>query len=461
MPRIPRKLDRNLTGNSADVLNSIRQGASVNYKDAVPYATREADVIRQIGNVLLDNPVLYNEFVNGLINRIGKVIFASDQYWENPLGWVNKGVLDYGETVEDIFVDIAKPHQYDPAVAEQNWMKREVPDVKAVFHTLNYTKFYKSTIQDVDIRKAFINASGVDRLINEVIGSMYKAARYDLYCATRYLIAINIWDGYVTGIKVPAPTTAENIGNITAVARAIRSELEFPTRKYNLMKVLNETPIERLRFFVSTTFDAVMDVKVLANAFNMDKAEMLGKKVILPPWGDLDVERLDLLFSDTNGNAQPGYHSFTSSELAELDKIVAFIVDEEWFQVYDWYIESHTSPYNGEGLYYNNWYHIQKILSTSPFRNAIMLIGDDQGVTTVVANMSEITIPVGATITPIITVTTTGFAPKTCTFTSNNTDVAIVDSTGTITAVATGSATITVTSVYDSTKTTTISVTVE
>lgn len=455
MPRIPKKIDRNLTGNSVAVLNAIRNGASTDYKSAVPVATKDAGTIRQIGAVLLNTPLLYNEFVNGLINRIGKVIFASDQYWDNPLGWVNKGVLDFGETVEEIFVDIAKPHQYDPAVAEENWMKREVPDVKAVFHTLNYTKFYKSTIQEADMRKAFVNASGVDRLINEVIGLMYKGARYDLYLATRYLIGINLWNGYVTGIKVPAASTVQGIKQTVAVARAIRSELAFPTRKYNLMHVLNETPVERLRFFISTTLDAVMDVEVLANAFNMEKTEFIGKKEILPPWEDLDVARLDELFY-----GEEGYHSFTAAELAELDKISAFIVDEEWFQVYDWYIESHTSPYNGEGLYYNNWYHIQKILSASPFRNAIMLIGDDQSITSVTLNISEVTLPVGGSIGAAATVVTEGFAPKTLTWTSSDEDVATVDASGNITAVAAGSATITAKSTFDDTKTATISVTV-
>lgn len=461
MARRPRQLDRNLTGSSTAVLNAIRNGASTDYQNAVPVATQEADVIRTIGAVLLNNPIFYNEFVNGLINRIGKVIFASDMYWENPLGWVNKGVLEYGENVEEIFVDIAKPHQYDPAVAEEDWMKREVPDVKAVFHTLNYTKFYKSTIQEQDVRKAFINASGVDRLINQIIGSMYKAARYDLYLATRYLIGINLYQGYVTGIKVPAPTTVDAIENVVAVARAIRSELEFPTRKYNIMHVLNETPVEKLRFFISTTLDAVMDVKVLANAFNMDKAEFLGKKQILPPWKDLDVERLDDLFKDSAGNALPGYHSFTAAELAALDDIAAFIVDEDWFQFYDWYIESHTSPYNGEGLYYNNWYHIQKILSASPFKNAIMLIGTDQAVDAVVLNISEVTLPVGGQISAQATVTVEGFAPKTLTWTSSDEAVATVDASGNIVAVAAGSATITATSTFDSTKSATVAVTVE
>ena len=456
MARKPRKLERDLTGNSVDVLNAIRNGASTDYQNAVPYATNDAGVIRKIGSVLLDFPLLYNEFINGLINRVGKVIFASNQYWKNPFGWANKGVLDYGETVEEIFVDIAKPHQFDPAVAEQDWMKREVPDVKAVFHTLNYTKFYKSTIQDVDIRKAFVNASGVERLISEVIGSMYKAAEYDLYQAVRYLIAINIYDGMVTAVEVDQPTTVQNLENVVSVARAIRSELEFPSRKWNTMKVLNETPIERLRFFISTSLNAVMDVKVLANAFNMDKAEFLGKKVILPPWKDLDVERLDMLFA-----GETGYHHFTESELASLDNIVAFIVDEEWFQIYDSYIESHTSPLNGEGLYYNNWYHVQKILSASPFRNAIMLVGTAQTVDSVTLNISDVTLPVNGSVTAMATVATTGFAPKTLIYTSNNPEVATVDASGTITAVSTGSAVITAKSKFDSSKTATVNVTVE
>ena len=455
MARKPRHMERDLTGSPDQVLNAIRNGASIDYQEAVPYATKDADVIRKIGAILLDNPILYNEFANGLINRIGKVIFASNQYWENPLGWVNKGVLDFGETVEEIFVDIARPHQYDPSVAETDWMKREVPDVKSVFHTLNYAKFYKSSINRVKMRRAFTSASGVERFFNETIGSMYKGASYDLFQATRYLIAINMYDGYVTGVKVTPPTTGENLENIVATARAIRSELEYPTRKYNTMKVLNETPFDKLRFFVSSTLNATMDVKVLASAFNMDKAEFLGKKVILPPWKDLDVERLDLLFE-----GEQGYHHFTDAELTALDTVVAFIVDEDWFQIYDSYIESHTSPVNGEGLYYNNWYHVQKIFSASPFRNAIMLIGDEQTVTAVALNISEVTLPVGGNITALATVSTTGFAPKTIKWTSNKPDIAEVDATGNITAIKAGSATITATSAFDSTKKATVTVTV-
>lgn len=456
MPRKPRQLQKNLTAAADQILNAVRNGATTDYQNAVPYATNDAATIRQIGAVLLNNPALMNEFYNGLVNRIGKVIFASDTYWSNPLAWVNKGVMDYGEVIEEIFVDIAKPHQYDIATAEKEWMDIEPANVKAIFHVLNYQKYYKWSISEVETRKAFTNASGVERLTKNIIESAYKASEYDLYLVTRYLMAINLLNGYVTGIKVPEPNTVSNIEDITAVARAIHSNLKILSRNYNTMKVLTSTPSDRIRIFLSSTFDGVMSTKVLANAFNMAEADFIGRKEILPPWRDLDVEELDLIMA-----GQEGYRHLTQTDLDALDNIVAFVVDEDWFQVYDYYIESHTSPYNGEGLYYNGWYHVQKSLSTSPFHNAIALIGIDQTVVSVTTNITEITLPVNGYIGAIATVNTTGFAPKTVTWASNNTDIATVDESGNIKGISAGSAVITVTSVFDPTKTATINVTVQ
>lgn len=90
-----------------------------------------------------------------------------------------------------------------------------------------------------------------------------------------------------------------------------------------------------------------------------------------------------------------------------------------------------------------------------------MLIGDDQSITSVTLNISEVTLPVGGSIGAMATVATEGFAPKTLTWTSSDEDVATVDASGNITAVAAGSATITATSTFDSTKTATVAVAVQ
>jgi hypothetical protein len=46
------------TNVSVDVLNRIRESASVNYQTAVLNATANADVIRGIGAIIMDSPNL-------------------------------------------------------------------------------------------------------------------------------------------------------------------------------------------------------------------------------------------------------------------------------------------------------------------------------------------------------------------------------------------------------------------
>ena len=133
---------KTLSASAPQIINAIRNDASINYKNYVPYATPDAESIRAIGAVIMDNTALKNEFLNALINRIGRVVVTSKLY-SNPWAVFKKGKLEFGETIEEIFVNLAKPFQYSPETAETNVWKREIPDVRAAFHTLNFKKFYK------------------------------------------------------------------------------------------------------------------------------------------------------------------------------------------------------------------------------------------------------------------------------------------------------------------------------
>ena len=149
---------RTLTNSSADVLNAIRNSASVNYRNYVPVVTPDADSIREM-------PALQNEFLSALVNRIGKVIITSKSF-SNPWAMFKKGFLDFGETVEEVFIAMARPFQYDPAVAEKELFKREIPDVQSAFHVMNFQKFYKTTTEEQDLRLAFLSEDGVYNLVS-------------------------------------------------------------------------------------------------------------------------------------------------------------------------------------------------------------------------------------------------------------------------------------------------------
>ena len=115
MPTTPKIVT--LTNSSVEILNTIRDNATQNYQNYVPYATPDAESIRKIGTIIMDMPQLQNEFISALVNRIGRVLVTSKLY-DNPWAMFKKGLLEFGETIEEIFVNIAKPFQFDPVVAE-------------------------------------------------------------------------------------------------------------------------------------------------------------------------------------------------------------------------------------------------------------------------------------------------------------------------------------------------------
>ena len=172
-----------LTASTVDILNAIRNDATQMYQNYVPIAQQEPSNVKAIGAALMQFPALQNEFLTALVNRIAFVKVRNMEF-SNPYAKFKKGMLDFGETIEDIFVEIEQPFKYDPAVAESKVFKRQIPDVRSAFHILNYQEFYKTTIQNNDLRKAFTSYNGVEDLISRIVNSLYVAAEYDEFLVT-------------------------------------------------------------------------------------------------------------------------------------------------------------------------------------------------------------------------------------------------------------------------------------
>ena len=440
-----------LTNSSVDVLNAIRNSATINYKNYVPVATADADSIREIGAIIMDNPQLQNEFLNALVNRIGRVLITSKMY-DNPWAMFKKGLLEFGETIEEIFVNIAKPYQFDPQVAESNLFKREIPDVRSAFHIMNYQKYYKATIQNDQLRQAFLSWQGITDLISKIVDAMYTGANYDEFLTMKYMLAKHILNGNMYPVSVGEVTTA-NMKSIIATIKGVSNDMEFLSSKYNISGVKTHTPKADQYFLVNSQFDAVMDVEVLASAFNMDKAEFMGRRVLVDSFGSLDKERLDVLFAD-----DPTYTEISSAELTALDAIPCIIVDRDWFMIFDNFY-NFTEQYNGEGLYWNYWYHVWKTFSISPFHNNALFIPGTPTITSVTVSPATATVEAGQSVALTATVVATNFAPKDVNWTiatSTEGASATVSASGVVTIDADTPAeatfTVTATSVYDSTK---------
>jgi hypothetical protein len=360
-----------------------------------------------------------------------------------------------GETIEEIFVNIAKPYQYDPSGAESTQYKREIPDVKSAFHIRNYQKYYKVTVEEEELRTAFLSWNGVTDLIAKIVDSMYTGAEYDEFLVMKYMLAKHILKGQMYPVSIPTVETA-NMKTIVAKIKAISNDMEFMKDKYNLAGVKTHTKKNEQYILVNTDFDATMDVEVLASAFNMSKAEFMGNRVLVDSFGSLDNERLAVLFADDKT-----YTEITDDELTALDLIPAVIVDKDWFMIFD-NMYKLTEKYNGEGLYWNYWYHTWKTFSVSPFANNALFIPGTPSVTSVTLSPEAVTVAKGNEAHFSATVVTANFAPKTVNWNIDS-ELSTIDNSGNLHVGATESAvtiTVTATSTFDGTKKGTATVTI-
>lgn len=399
MPRIPQIVT--LEGTSVDILNAIRQDNGGFYQSLVPVAEQTTDSIRQIGTLIMGSQPLQNAFLSALVNRIGRVIITSKMY-DNPWSFFKKGMLEYGETVEEIFVNIAKPHQFNPNKAEQEVFKREIPDVRAEFHPMNYQKFYKTTVSNDQLRQAFLSWQGITDLIGKIIDTLYTGANYDEFLTMKYIICRMALLGRIKPITIydASPST---IKSIVTTFKGVSNKMEFLSDEYNFAKVKTHSKKDDQYLILSADLEAYIDVEVLASAFNMSKAEFMGHKVTVDGFNIVDNERLQELFAD-----DPSFEPFTEQELLQLGVLQAVLIDKDWFMIFDNY-QNMTEQYNGEGLYWNYWLHCWKTFSTSPFSNAVLFTDGIQEVTSVTVSPGTSTLKKGGKLQLIADVVTKGF----------------------------------------------------
>lgn len=359
----------NLNARTIDILNTIRANASYEYQSSVPAITSEVDIPR-VGEILYGYPALANQFLNALINRIALVKVKSAVF-NNAYAELKKGYLEFGETVEEVFVNIAKAREFSAEKAESREFKRTLPDVRSAFHTMNWRVQYPVTIQNEDLRMAFTSIGGVEDLIAKIVDAIYTASEYDEYLLFKYLIIKAVSHGKM----FPVAFDASNIKNSAKKFRGFSNQLTFMSNKYNASGVTTTTPKEDQFIFMDAQFNAEYDVEVLASAFNMDKATFSGKLKLIDDFTTFDNDRFDVIRANSDM-----IEAVTDAELALMANVKGVLVDSEWFQVYD-NANQFTEQYVASGMYWNYFYNVWKTVSSSPFSNAIVFVDDESDVT--------------------------------------------------------------------------------
>lgn len=355
-----------LNARTIDVVNVIRNNLGYEYQSAVPEVTSEAE-LPKVGEIIMGQPAIANQFINALVNRIALVRIKSALF-NNAYKELKKGYLEYGETVEEVFVEMCKAREFSVEKAAGREFKRTLPKVRSAFHTMNWRAQYPVTIQYEDLRMAFRSAEGVQDLVAKIFQSLETGAEYDEFLLFKYLLIKGFNKGAITQVVFDDSTS---IKEDAKVFRGISNTLLFPKTDYNLEGVHNSTPREDQYIFMDAMFNAEYDVEVLASAFNMDKATFMGNLKLIDDFTTFDNDRFSEMVDEADS-----VEEVTAEELEAMENVRAILVDKEWFQIYDNLINMDESKV-ASGQYWNYFLNVWKTVSFSPFSNAVAFVNSD------------------------------------------------------------------------------------
>lgn len=319
------------------------------FQQRVPNPTIEG--IDATSKFLFDpmNRKYLNEFIDAFVNRIGTQI-VHNKSWENPLAVFKQGASRYGQTIQESAIKWIKAHAYN--VDADTLLKVERPEAAVWYHSVNRRDRYDISIEEPDLRMAFADETGLNRLIDAIMTVPRNSDNYDEYiCMVNLLSYYEVNWGFFKHNTTAAPTDEASGKAFLKALRAYANKLQFPTSLYSPVSAGYGIPTfakpSELVLFITADADASVDVDTLASVFQLDKAEAKYRKIVLP-------------------------------ELP-IAGAYALLTTDDFFVCQD-YVYANESFYNPQTLSTKYMLHHWETVSASPFVPAI-LFTTEQGTT--------------------------------------------------------------------------------
>lgn len=337
-----RPLRENLT--RVEWLNAIRNAAGMDYQNRIPEAT-QANITETVRAIFSDSRTR-NQAHDALVNRIGLTIYRNIS-WTNPLAIVKIGMLEFGETIQEIMNGFLEASEYDP---DRDELEKEVfgaatPEVQASYHTVNRRNRYKLTVKEPLLRQAFLTEQGLGTFITNLMASAHNSDQYDEYLAMVNLLRVFDEEGKTFVQNVPDVSSQDSDrADSNALLRRLQefgTLFQFPSRAYNPAGLPVVARPDELLVLTTAQAQAAVNVEALAAAYNMDQLEVKRRTIVLP-------------------GADIGIEGFQTA-----------VTTDKFFVVADQRIET-TAMQNPAALFTNYWLHHWQVLSASRFAPFVM-----------------------------------------------------------------------------------------
>ena len=329
---------------NATILANVWLNGTNDFQQRIPDPTQHG--IDATMDALFDpmNRQYYNQFIDSLVMRIGYT-YVHQQAFSNPLGIFKKNKLMYGNSVQEMVPRWIRAHSYVDDAEDVFKMAR--PDVATWYHSQNRRDRYDITINEQELRTAFTDSYGLNKLVAAFMNTPTNADEYDEYRIMLQLLAFygNKWGFYKHHLSA-APTDEVTGKEFLTAVRSYAGKLRFPNTIYNC-NVIENVPVfvkpSELVLLLTPDTQASIDVNTLASVFQLDKADIKYRTV--------EVDEFP------------------------MQNVVAILTTEDFFQCYDTVYET-NSMYNPKTLGTNYFLHHWGIYSVSPFVPAIAFTTD-------------------------------------------------------------------------------------
>ena len=287
-----------------------------------------------------------NEFLTALYNKvIYSRVFAMD--FENPFRKYEGYPIEFGDTIENIFVEVPKGYKYDKDATDP--FGRVNPVVRAYYASINVQLQYETTVYDVQLRQACLNQFGFMNIIDNILAALAKAVNIDEYFQT--LTLLNNEDLYVGGFE-EIEKGADDTQTAAAVCEKIVdtvSSFQHPMTSNNKAGVLQVSSPNNLIVIMKYGLKNKINMKYLTGLFNLNKV------------GDMPT----IITCDGFQVAQDDGHEGLELVGEDIDFIV---MDTGAFDMHT-ALRDGGMIYNPKGLYTNHFYNLWKIMSIKLFYN--------------------------------------------------------------------------------------------
>lgn len=386
----------------------------------------------------------------GLLKQIAYVA-TQTRIFNNPLSQLEGDNIPLGWAGEETYINPVKGRQFDVNDFAGILQKYEA-DVKVQYLTVNMDLQYPVTITRDKIRQAFTSWGDLENFINGIVNALYNGAYIGMFQYTKALVT-GAYAANKAAIQTFTLPTNEATGKaFVKKLRELHTLFQLPSTSYNAWQKVGGAgrPVttwcapEDIMLIIRADILATIDVDVLAAAFNMDKADFIGRVIT--------VDNFDIY--DDDGNL-----------ITDGSAIIGLICDCSWFKIksQDMALDMWFNPNNRSWQYYLN---VVKMYNYSLFANGVILATSMPNVPATAVTAAPKTVSIKAGEKAIVTSTLTPVnSTATITAASSATSYATVAVSGnavTITGVAEGTATVTITATNSdsSTVTDTVAVTV-